>query len=482
MSKASAETLARCLADIESGRATLEQCLESHREESHDLREMLELALAVRSLPLVRPSEEFRRQGRVALVEAITAVSEPPAASPARRFWRQMVEAWAPPRQLAWGRVGVPTLILAVVLVLTTATGGGVVWASRDTLPGDTFYEVKTSLEGWQLAFAGGDEGKAQVHLQLAAKRLDEVERAAQAGRADSVRLAAEALEHSLLQADGHLREAETAGKDVSELADLLADNLARQQAILAGAREQVAPEPGEALGKAGEKAGKGLEVAASAVARKPTRDEPTPTPTPAATSMAATPTATAPGRPLPPPAADKPGGPPARKGEGTGLAPRASALLEAAREGNPEEVRAQADELIATIDAELAQLETAGGIARVNRGRRLESALLEIRADVQGLSDHVPAEAQTALAKVLQKVEQGLARAQSVDGPPSAPQGGTASPTPAQPTATATPTPTAGGGFGSPPPGAPPPLPTEVPTEDEDEPPISPPGPANRP
>ncbi|WP_155830076.1 DUF5667 domain-containing protein [Glycomyces tenuis] len=65
---------------------------------------------------------------------------------------------------------------LAVVAALLTGTVAvsGVSAASGDALPGETLYNVKRSTERAQLALAGNDLGRAQLHLEFAGTRIEE--------------------------------------------------------------------------------------------------------------------------------------------------------------------------------------------------------------------------------------------------------------------------------------------------------------------
>lgn len=65
---------------------------------------------------------------------------------------------------------------LAIVAALLTGTVAvsGVSAASGDALPGDTLYNVKRSTERAQLALAGNDLGRAQLHLEFAGTRIEE--------------------------------------------------------------------------------------------------------------------------------------------------------------------------------------------------------------------------------------------------------------------------------------------------------------------
>ena len=65
---------------------------------------------------------------------------------------------------------------IAIVAALLTGTVAvsGVSAASGNALPGETLYNVKRSTERAQLALAGDDVGRAQLHLEFARTRIQE--------------------------------------------------------------------------------------------------------------------------------------------------------------------------------------------------------------------------------------------------------------------------------------------------------------------
>lgn len=261
------ELLARCLAEVQSGRLSMEECLAAHPAEAGELRPLLETALALSAPPPFRPDPAFRMRGRVALVEAISAEKGLVTNSPLRRFWIVIAGGWGITPPPTTRRKPMTALIVGLVLILTASLGGSATYASQGALPGDALYQVKTALEGLQEAFAMSDEAKTQVSADCAQKRLDETQRALRDGRADAAQSAAGDYAGCVAKAEQHLTQAAASGKDVSSLVSTLSDNLARQQAALAAAAER-APEPARsALSKAAEKAEKGLSTA-MAIAR----------------------------------------------------------------------------------------------------------------------------------------------------------------------------------------------------------------------
>lgn len=96
-------------------------------------------------------------------------------------------------RQL-WHGFTIPTLalnvskpmIIALVLAISLAAGGGVTYAAEQSLPGDALYVVKTSINEPILeVLAVTPEAKVEVKARLVERRLEEAEALAVEGRLD---------------------------------------------------------------------------------------------------------------------------------------------------------------------------------------------------------------------------------------------------------------------------------------------------------
>jgi len=120
--------------------------------------------------------------------EAGTAVLAEPDLTRAVRPRRRRRHA-LPSRPAA--RPGTPSLARRVVTVgmaaalAVLAIAGGSVFASRDAVPGDALYGIKRAAEAAGGIFAGGAAARGQHDLDLAATRLDEIERMARDGATD---------------------------------------------------------------------------------------------------------------------------------------------------------------------------------------------------------------------------------------------------------------------------------------------------------
>jgi len=157
------QQLARCLDWIASGMLDWEDCIRQYPEIADDLR----LASLLRS--------DFDKN--------LDSLSE----ARARRFVKAKVMSSLPNRDLnvTYSResryIGqklqrrfAMSWIIIVTTLISLISGGGVVYASGNTLPGDTLYPVKTWVEDVRLAIAS-DEMDAGLHFQFAQTRLEEI-------------------------------------------------------------------------------------------------------------------------------------------------------------------------------------------------------------------------------------------------------------------------------------------------------------------
>jgi len=169
---------------------------------------------------------------------------------------------------------------LIVVLALVLAGGGGIVYASTDSLPGSPLYGVKRATEQVQLFLAPMGTGRAELHIRFAQRRLEEVQALAETkGKVDEETLAAIAEETELA-----LKEVEGAHPaEKSNLLEKLASLTERQQAVLKGVQAKAPEAAQKGLNRALEASQQGHERASKALEKeKPGLDvKPTKTPKP---------------------------------------------------------------------------------------------------------------------------------------------------------------------------------------------------------
>ncbi|HLZ08055.1 MAG TPA: DUF5667 domain-containing protein, partial [Chloroflexota bacterium] len=231
-----------------------------------------------------------RSRGRAALIAAMAKDKPAFQRSSGLGYLGSRLVEMLLPRGENKSPIRLPALSILLVVVATVVLGGGVVAASGNALPGDALYPVKLSVESVQVAAAYGDEAKAQISLQQAAGRLDEIDRANQAGRTDAISTAAADYVQNVANANQHLARAAASGKDVRAEASELNQELARQSQKLAVAEVRAPAGARLALVAAARAARSGINVGGN-VAGSPsgattatTPDVSTPTPDRSAT------------------------------------------------------------------------------------------------------------------------------------------------------------------------------------------------------
>ncbi len=171
------EALNRCLDDLRSGRS-LEECLRAYPEHAVELEPLLRSALALSSAPT--SSARFRRE----LGDRLAVAWE------GRR--RQHI-FWAP------GRVWAVALALALAFLVS---GAGTVWAASSAAPGDVLYPAKRAAEGVRQVLPTSKRSKADLQMQLAGRRVQEMAKVLKRDRAGE-------MEHLLARLEAHLSKAE---------------------------------------------------------------------------------------------------------------------------------------------------------------------------------------------------------------------------------------------------------------------------------
>lgn len=108
-------------------------------------------------------------------------------------------------------------LALAVIIALT-ASGSGVSFAAQNAIPGETLYPVKLATERARIAVTPGKKTKAELHLDFASRRLNEIEQLIEQNGG-----AQEAISETLTRYENELDESETFSMQDPLLAQALA-------------------------------------------------------------------------------------------------------------------------------------------------------------------------------------------------------------------------------------------------------------------
>jgi hypothetical protein len=160
---------------VESGETTLEEALSRNPALRAELEPLVALAMELRSIPRITAPDILRGRGRP--VFASRPVDEPPV-----RWWRKL--RLPAPLSYGWASTAVrAAAAFAVVLTL----GSGTLVVSAGSLPEEPLYPVKLAMENVQLAITQDSGARAQLEMQFAARRLQEVAAAVQQGKPEAV-------------------------------------------------------------------------------------------------------------------------------------------------------------------------------------------------------------------------------------------------------------------------------------------------------
>jgi hypothetical protein len=193
------ELLQTCLESIASGQDTIDSVLARYPQLADDLRSALEAAswLRLRS-DLLNPRPGFVMASRSRLLEQVqreqAARQRAEAERPVSR-WQRLLSVFFRPRwsyQLVLG--------LFLLIALTVVTGSGLV-AAADALPGEPLYPVKLAYEKAQLSVTQSKTGDANLHLEFAQRRLEEIQKSVETGRSQAVTTAVEDMQWQVGQA-----------------------------------------------------------------------------------------------------------------------------------------------------------------------------------------------------------------------------------------------------------------------------------------
>ena len=170
--------LDECLERVIKGES-VEQCLADYPEYTATLEPLLRLALDTKVATAIEPRPEFRDRARYQFQNAIRDMET----TKSRGFF-----SWQP----RW----VTAVVIVVALLIA---GSGTVVAAGDSLPDEPLYQVKLATEAVRLAFTTSAIGKAELYVELADKRVEEIIRMADKGKVKQVEQATERLNDQLI-------------------------------------------------------------------------------------------------------------------------------------------------------------------------------------------------------------------------------------------------------------------------------------------
>lgn len=163
---------------LESG-ATVEDCLRLYPNQRKDLQPLLEAAVCVKQsypgYPELRPSKLYMKTGKAKFLSAIE--NGVPAIQETERADRAGAKLFDISAILKRAYLVSTAAAAAMVLML-----GGLVHASSGSLPGSPLYGIKRASESVQVALTFDNNAKAQLHYEIAQKRIEEAKQVAKVG------------------------------------------------------------------------------------------------------------------------------------------------------------------------------------------------------------------------------------------------------------------------------------------------------------
>ncbi len=182
--------------------------------QSEELVEMLKLAQTLNSIPVSKAPSPTMRHAYAQKVGV----------------WQKLVNTFQTYK--------LATIPLALAMLLVG--GYGTIQASEDSLPGDRLYGVKISKEQLRLKLALDNEKKAEIHLELAKKRLSETKLVIALSNPDQEAIALDALAkqtEKTFEVTSQLAATKASQNDSSLLNNLVALNKEKKTVIESAAK-----------------------------------------------------------------------------------------------------------------------------------------------------------------------------------------------------------------------------------------------------
>lgn len=191
----------------------------------------------LRQTPPRNPEAVAQGQARF-LTELDSLMPKIQAAAPAKQSWFGRLFAGMGGARGGFGQRVALTSLVAVIVVLALLLGGAgmTALAARSALPGDALYGVKTRIEETQVRLAGDAARQVELHLQLAQRRLDEIEKLIAEGRYNNINQAVQEFQRHIQDALVALNQV-SAGDPVraAELSLRITQELTRYAQALSG-------------------------------------------------------------------------------------------------------------------------------------------------------------------------------------------------------------------------------------------------------
>jgi len=249
--------LDECLERVLVKGETIDQCLAEYPEYAAELEPLLRTALVSKEALAIKPRPEFRERAGYQFQAALREMES----RKSRGFF-----GWQP----RWAAA-------VVVVIALLLAGSGTVAAAGNSLPDEPLYQVKLATEAVRLTLTPSALGKAELYVELADKRVAEIIKMADKGKAAQVEKATEGLDKYLIAMASLAvpggeefveREVATFEAEPPQMAVDEAPPAAVEEAPIRAAPRAPGPPEGTGPGRGGGRDDKGVETAKQAKLR----------------------------------------------------------------------------------------------------------------------------------------------------------------------------------------------------------------------
>jgi len=236
-----------CLELLEQG-SSIEDCLNKYPAEARELQSLLSTAQLSRTSLHYAIPRDTKARIRAKIMTQYDHQHLPRG---------QKTPIWSYLRRWAYVTICILTFLIVAGLGLNVA--------SASAVPGDTLYPVKKSFEEIQIAFSFSNMAKAETHVRLAERRINEIIELAGQGESEYIPDLASEVTDNLGMSEQY---ASTSGEDLNLFTTQLEDSAFGQLDQLEQIRPNITEDNREvvdaALRDTGEAYGEAIEAAAS--------------------------------------------------------------------------------------------------------------------------------------------------------------------------------------------------------------------------
>lgn len=290
-----AAALAASLDAVQSGAASVEDCLLRYPALAAELEPLLRASACVQLLGRVAPTEQARLDARYAFMQAAARRARPAPVVPHPAVQKR---AW-----LALAPAGVAALLFAIIAVPVLGS------IDSGSVPGDWNYSFKRATERVRLALTTDPAERRLLRIEFASRRLREIERLSSHGQLDAHRPEVAALAHDYtLNLDQVTTSVQASGSLPASTKGEISNLTTQAQAVLpAIAQNAPASDPVKSAVQDAVDQTQKTDAVVKAVPTPPARSSaqanPTHTPIPVAAAVLAPANTPAPNTATPPPA-----------------------------------------------------------------------------------------------------------------------------------------------------------------------------------